>query len=102
MPPRLAARTRPVVDRYDRGYTIRRMKTAISLPDPLFRAADELAARLGVSRSELFQRAMERFLRDYDDEGTTQALNAVYSAEPAAVDPVLARLQVASLEPEDW
>jgi len=79
-----------------------RMKTAISLPDPLFRAADELASRLGVSRSELFQRAMERFLRDYDDEGTTEALNAVYAAEPAAIDPVLARLQAASLEPEDW
>ena len=34
------------------------MKTAISLPDPLFKSADALARRLGVSRSELFANAM--------------------------------------------
>ncbi|MEK7329802.1 MAG: ribbon-helix-helix protein, CopG family, partial [Candidatus Eisenbacteria bacterium] len=33
------------------------MKTAISLPDSLFRSGDALAKRLGVSRSELFARA---------------------------------------------
>ena len=37
------------------------MKTAISVPDPLFRQAEREAKRLGVSRSELFTRA----LRDY-------------------------------------
>lgn len=78
------------------------MKTAISLPDPLFLAADELAARLGVSRSELFRRAMEKLLRDHDDEGITEALNGVYARESSAVPPSLARMQAASLSDEAW
>lgn len=65
------------------------MKTAISLPDPLFEAADALAARLGVSRSVLFQRAMERLLEDYDEERVTEVLNRIYGAEPSGVDPAL-------------
>lgn len=78
------------------------MKTAISLPDPLFEAADELAARLGVTRSELFRRALERLLSDYDDDRITEALNRVYSQETAALDPELARMQAASLPRQDW
>lgn len=87
---------------YESGYTILGMKTAISLPDPLFLAADRLAGRLGVSRSELFQRAMERLLRDYDDEATTARLDEVYRAEGSSVAPSLARLQSRSLPPDEW
>src|SRR5688572_2300207 len=35
------------------------MKTAISLPDALFEAAELLAGRLGVSRSRLYANALE-------------------------------------------
>ena len=38
------------------------MKTAISLPDDLFDSADELAQQLGVSRSELYARAVAEYL----------------------------------------
>ncbi|MEZ4267510.1 MAG: hypothetical protein R3F39_14120 [Myxococcota bacterium] len=78
------------------------MKTAISLPDPLFEAAEALASRLGVSRSVLFQRAMERLLEDYDDESLTEALNQIYATEPSGVDPGLSRMQFASLPGEKW
>lgn len=78
------------------------MKTAISLPDPLFAAVEELSERLGVSRSELFQRAMERLLGEYDERRVTEALNAVYASEPSGVDPVLSRMQAASLGREEW
>ena len=44
---------------HDRGRTVGAMKTAISIPDALLEAADALAARLGVSRSVLFQQAVE-------------------------------------------
>lgn len=91
-----------MVDKYDCGYTVSGMKTAISIPDPLFHAADELASRLGVSRSELFQRAVEKLVREYDDQGVTEALNDVYSTESAEVDPALALMQAASLQPEEW
>lgn len=78
------------------------MKTAISLPDPLFQAAEELASRLGVSRSELFQRAMERLLADYDDASITETLNALYASQPSGVPTSLAAMQAASLPDEAW
>lgn len=51
------------------------MKTAISLPDDTFRRVDDAAKRLGVSRSEFFARAAERWLESLDDDGTTDAIN---------------------------
>lgn len=78
------------------------MKTAISLPDPLYEAADALAGRLGITRSELFRRALERLLSDYDDEQITDALNRVYAGESSALDPTLVRMQAATLSREEW
>jgi metal-responsive CopG/Arc/MetJ family transcriptional regulator len=80
------------------------MKTAISLPDSLFEAAERLAKRMGVSRSELFQRAVQMFLREHEDEGVTEALDQVYShgSEEAHLDPLLEQLQLASLSKDEW
>ena len=50
------------------------MKTAISVPDETFRRVDQAAHRLGVSRSEFFARAAERWLGALEDEGTTAAI----------------------------
>ena len=52
------------------------MKTAVSIPDELFVAADKLARRRRVSRSELYASALQ-LLINTDDEVTT-SLNAVY------------------------
>ena len=38
------------------------MKTAVSLPDDLFRLAEAAARRLGVSRSELYANAIAEYL----------------------------------------
>jgi metal-responsive CopG/Arc/MetJ family transcriptional regulator len=54
------------------------VKTAISLPDELFDAADDLARRLGVSRSALIARALERFLAERRGDAVTEALDRVY------------------------
>ncbi len=80
------------------------MKTAISIPDDLFRAAERLAKRLGVSRSELYRRAMRILLRDHEEDGITEALNEVYGdpAGRARVDPVLERIQCAALPRDEW
>lgn len=78
------------------------MKTAISIPDPIFDEADALAQRLGVSRSELYSRAVESFLGEHRREGVTEALNRVYAEESSELDPVLAALQWASLPREEW
>jgi len=68
------------------------VKTAVSIPDPVFAAADRLARSLGISRSELYARALERFL-DSEDDDTTARLDALYAEEPSAVDGDLARAQ---------
>jgi len=90
------------LSRYNQRHTVWTMKTAISLPDPLYEAADALAGRLGITRSELFRRALERLLSDYDDEQVTEALNRVYASESSALDPTLARIQAASLGRQEW
>ncbi len=80
------------------------MKTAVSLPDPLFDAAEQVAKRLGVSRSELYQRALRAFLDKHQSDSVTEALDAVYAADPdeGRLDPALASMQAASLEPDEW
>jgi metal-responsive CopG/Arc/MetJ family transcriptional regulator len=78
------------------------MKTAVSLPDPLFDAADRMAKRLGMPRSRLYAQAVEAFVNAHHDEGVTEALNVLYGTEPSKLDPALAAMQVASLPEEDW
>lgn len=51
------------------------MKTAISLPDDTFRRVDDAAKRMGVSRSEFFARAAERWLHELDSDDITDAIN---------------------------
>ncbi len=78
------------------------MKTAISIPDSLFVEADDLASKLGLTRSELYARALARLLENYRDHAITAKLNEVYAKEASAPDPVLSKLQFASLEAEEW
>lgn len=79
------------------------MKTAISIPDHLFEAAERVADRLGLSRSELYQQAVAAFLQRHSETTITEELNRVYgSTEGATVDPVLDQLQRASLARESW
>jgi metal-responsive CopG/Arc/MetJ family transcriptional regulator len=58
------------------------VKTAISLSDEIFRRADRAAKRLGLSRSEFFARAAERWLDDLDDESTTAAIDRAIAGLP--------------------
>jgi hypothetical protein len=80
------------------------MKTAISIPDPLFNAVERLAKSLGISRSELFQKAVKEFLGNHKDKGVTEALNEVYGSDraKARLDPLLERMQVVSIREEEW
>ena len=80
------------------------MKIAISLPDPLFHAAESLAKRMGLSRSELFQRALQTFLDENKDAGVTEELNLVYAhgSEDRPMDPLLEQLQLIALPKDEW
>ncbi len=78
------------------------MKTAISLPDPIFQEAEALAQKLGVSRSELYTQALKAYLQRYNQERILSKLDEVYSEESSELDPVLAKMQFLSLPREDW
>ena len=53
------------------------VKTAISLDESLFREAEEWAEKLGVSRSQLFARAVEEYVRRHENEELVRRLAAV-------------------------
>lgn len=78
------------------------MKTAISIPDPLFQSAEALARQLGVSRSELYAKAVEAYISRYDEAAITDRLNEIYAKESALPDPILAAAQASLLSDEGW
>lgn len=78
------------------------MKTAISIPDPIFESAEVLAKQLNLSRSELYVRAIEEFLRAYSDNEITKRLNELYATQDSTLDPILNQMQLLSLPVEEW
>ena len=52
------------------------MKTAISLPNDIFERASRRAMDLGLSRSEFFARAANRYLEELDAASVTKQINA--------------------------
>ena len=51
------------------------MKTAISLPDEVFAAAEALAKAQDKSRSELYVDALKAYLAKHDDDAVIEAYN---------------------------
>jgi len=78
------------------------MKVAISLPDPMFDAAEKLAGELGVSRSQLYATALAKFLAERSALAVTESLNAVYSVVPSNMDEAMMRAQMEVLAREAW
>jgi metal-responsive CopG/Arc/MetJ family transcriptional regulator len=78
------------------------MKTAISIPDEVFVAAEGLAERLGVSRSQLYSSAIAQYIEAHRSKGVTARLNAVYGDNAAELDPVISSMQESSMSPEEW
>lgn len=79
------------------------MKTAISIPDPQFAAAEQLASRLGMSRSQLYQQALAEFIDKHDQDCITQALNRIYEDDSDdGLEPTLSLLQTQSVLNDEW
>ncbi len=55
------------------------MKTAISIPDPIFRSAELAAWRLKMSRSQLYAAAVAEYVARPKDADVTKKLNEVYA-----------------------
>ena len=78
------------------------MKVAISLPDPVFRAAETLARKLKKSRSELYAEAIAAYVGARGAKALTARLDAVYGAQSSDVDPALKYAQLEHLADEAW
>lgn len=79
------------------------MKTAISVPDETFAAVDEAAQRLGMSRSEFFSRAAERWIGELTDEDLTERINVSLEGVDQRKDAELLRTSAQRvLAGEEW
>ena len=78
------------------------MKVAISLPDPLFTAAEELADQLHVSRSQLYAQALSEYLGQRQEVAITQKLNAIYGQGAEGVEAAATKAQLQVLGRETW
>jgi len=73
------------------------MKTAVSLPDEIFRQAEATAKKLRISRSKLYASAISEYLDRHRAESVTERLNAFYEHNPSEIDPAFVRAQIKSL-----
>ena len=71
----------------------RGVKTTVSIPGDLFERAEELASRLGISRSQLYTDALRGYLAWRHEESIREALDAVHEGTPEALDEDLKRAQ---------
>lgn len=92
--PALAA---PVGSKYNYG-----MKTAVSIPDAVYRAGELLAKRLKLPRSRLYALALADYVERHADDDITQRLNASLAAHPAMPDPLMRDAAVRTLERSEW
>lgn len=79
------------------------MKTAISLPDVVFHQVTVRAAELGISRSEFFVHAAQRYLEALDEAALVERINAALPAQDdSARDAVAAGRRVLEATDDEW
>lgn len=84
------------------GDTCVSMKVAVSIPDQVFKNADELAHKLKKPRSRLYTEALASYIESHDPGAITENLNQIYGRVPSAVDPALEKAQFETLSDETW
>jgi metal-responsive CopG/Arc/MetJ family transcriptional regulator len=78
------------------------MKTAISLPDEVFREADKLARRTGVPRSRVVADALREYVARHDPDELTEAMNRAMVAIGIAGDVFVATSARRLFEQVEW
>ena len=62
------------------------IKTAISLPEPLFNRAESVARELQISRSQLVAKALDEFMKRFERQALIEAINRAYLDEPPTAE----------------
>lgn len=57
------------------------VKTGISINKKLFKKAEEIALKLDIPRSKLYQLALENYIRLYENRQILEKINNIYSDE---------------------
>jgi metal-responsive CopG/Arc/MetJ family transcriptional regulator len=79
------------------------VKTAISLPDRIFHQADQLARQQGISRSELYTKALEHYLNEANSrQAIIDSINKVCDEVDTSLDPELAAYVRRKLIETEW
>jgi len=83
------------------GYTFG-MKTAVSIPDDVFKGAERLARRTKRSRSRLFSDAIREYLARHSPDEITEAMNKACAEIGDSSDPFSAEAARRVLERIEW
>ncbi len=80
------------------------MKITISIPDQLFESVERRAKRLGMSRSEIYSKAVAYYLDKKLPLALWERLDEVYGtgAESSQLDAETATIQSQSIATEKW
>lgn len=87
----------PSVPGYNSG-----MKTAVSIPDSVFRAGELLAKRLKLPRSRLYALALADYVERHAGESITRRLNASLAANPMELDPFVKEAAYRTAQRNEW
>jgi predicted DNA-binding protein len=82
------------------------VKTAISVPDETYERASRRAGDLGISRSEFFTRAAQRYLDELDAQSLTRqvddALDRLGAPDDTAIYAVAAGHRLLAETDDEW
>jgi metal-responsive CopG/Arc/MetJ family transcriptional regulator len=78
------------------------MKTAISVPDHVFKRAERLARRTKKSRSRLFSDALQEYVARHSADEVTEAMNRVCDEVGDTKDPFVSAAARRTLEKTEW
>ena len=81
------------------------VKTAISIEKELYDEAEKTAAAMRVTRSKLYSIALEKFLKDRENECLLREINENYQANDAEDDKILnmiRNIRKKTTENEEW
>ncbi len=79
------------------------MKTAVSIPDKVFKKAERLARQMKKSRSELFSNALAEYVARHAPDHVTETMDQVCAeigSDPA--DPFVSAASRRVLERSEW
>lgn len=78
------------------------MKTAISIPDPIYDSAEKLAEKQQKSRSQLYSDAVAEYVARHDPETLTDRINAVCDDIATESDPFVSEATRRVLSASEW